>query len=75
MYSDRIATITIHLLKVLILAQQMVILKTGDFSLSHGWWDRFRLRHPQVTLRKPEKLSKARMIATDRVVLNNYFDM
>ena len=47
MYSDGIATITIHLLKVLILVQQMVKLKTGDISLSHGWWDRFRLRHPQ----------------------------
>ena len=49
MYSDGIATITIHLFKVFILAQQMVKMKSGDISLSHGWWDRFRLRHPQVT--------------------------
>ena len=61
------------------LATKLIAAKQGlpeeCISLSHGWWDRFRLRHPQIGIRKPEKISRARMLATDRGVVNNYFDM
>ena len=61
------------------LATKLITAKQGlpeeCISLSHGWWDRFRLRHPQIAIRKPEKISRARMLATDRGVVNNYFDM
>ena len=39
-----------------------------------GWWKRFKLRHPTVTTRKGESLSKARMAATTQKALDKYFD-
>ena len=43
--------------------------------VSHGWWDSFRKRHPHLTLRTVEKLSYARYVSTDPVIINQYFDL
>ena len=31
-----------------------------DVNVSHGWWEGFKKRHPELVLRKPEPLSQAR---------------
>jgi hypothetical protein len=41
---------------------------------SGGWWKRFKLRHLDVTTKKAEGLSEARMTATTERVLDKYFD-
>ena len=43
--------------------------------VSHGWWDRFRSRHPHLTLRMGETLAYRRAVGLDRVVIDNYFDL
>ena len=43
-------------------------------SVSSGWWSSFISRHPKVALRTPATLSLARAAASDRDILNNYFD-
>ena len=42
--------------------------------VSHGWWDRFRARHPNLTLRTGESLAYHRAVSTNRVVIDKYFD-
>ena len=46
-----------------------------DVTVSHGWWDRFRQRHPQLTLRTGETLAYVRAVCTNRVILDKYFDL
>lgn len=47
----------------------------NETSVGRGWWNRFRARHPEVTVRKGQPLSKCRMAATDRQSINEYFDL
>ena len=42
--------------------------------VSHGWWDRFRQRHPHLALRAGEALAYQRAVATSPETLKNYFD-
>ena len=42
--------------------------------VSHGWWDRFRKRHPHLTLRAREALAYRRAIATSPETFRSYFD-
>lgn len=44
-------------------------------AVSHGWWDRFRARHPQLRLRSGESLAYVRAVCSNRVVLDRYFDL
>ena len=39
----------------------------------NDWWRGFQSRHPEVTLRKPEKLNTSRSRMMNRVVVSNYF--
>ena len=43
--------------------------------VTHGWWESFCRRHPDVTLRVAAPLSSSRAKATDVNVINKYFDM
>ena len=43
--------------------------------VTHGWWDSFRKRHPHLTLRTAEKLSYARYVSSDPLVITQYFDL
>ena len=45
------------------------------FSVTHGWWDRFRSRHPNLTLRAGESLAYVRAASTSRQVIDHYFKM
>ena len=43
--------------------------------MTSGWWGSFCERHPEVTLRAPASLSRARAVASDPAVLDLYFDL
>ena len=40
-----------------------------------GWWERFKKRHPSITLREAASFSYARAMASDQECLENYFDL
>jgi len=42
--------------------------------VSHGWWDRFRQRHPHLTLQAGKALAYRRAVATSPETLTSYFD-
>lgn len=41
--------------------------------VSHGWWDRFRARHPHLTLHTGELLAYQRAVCTNRIIIDKYF--
>ena len=45
-----------------------------DIKVTHGWWDSFRRRHPEITLRRSEPLSYIRATASHPDVLEKYFE-
>ena len=47
----------------------------ADIELTKGWWDRFRRRHPEVSLRQAEPLSYARAAANNPAVFEKYFHL
>ena len=62
---------------VLAIALQMVNARNPDcdVELTKGWWDRFRQRHPEISLRHAEPLSYARAIANNPQVIEAYFNL
>ena len=44
-------------------------------NLSNGWWQKFRLRNKELTVRTAERLAYCRAVATDQAILNSYFDL
>ena len=61
--------------QVFSLVQQIVDDKGIHTTITNGWWEHFCHRHPQVTLRTAVPLSIARAMASDRMVLNTYYDL
>ena len=62
-------------LEIIALVQRIVDSKGMDRTITHGWWDSFRKRHPQVVLRAPVSVSHVRSKATDPEVIMRYFDL
>jgi len=48
---------------------------TEPVFVSHGWWDRFRARHPHLSLRTGESLAYVHAVSTSRPILDKYFDL
>jgi len=61
--------------EVLALVQRILDSKGMKVTLSHGWWDSFRKRHPEFVLRVPAPVSQARSKASDPDVFMRYFDL
>ena len=61
--------------QVLELVQEVVNRKGYMVRVSHGWWDSFRRRHPNLTLRTASPLSYARVMGSDPAVIGKYFDL
>ena len=61
--------------EIITLVQGILIEKGRYVTVSNGWWESFKQRHPTITLRSAEKLSYARLVASDPVVINRYFDL
>ena len=57
------------------LVQRILEGKGIEHQVSNGWWNAFCKRNPNLTLRAPATLSQARVSATDREVIDNYFDL
>ena len=62
-------------LEVLALVQRILDSKGMKVTISHGWWDSFRKRHPEFVLRVAAPVSQARSKATDPDVFSRYFDL
>ena len=61
--------------QVFSLVQQILDDKGIQTTITNGWWERFRQRHPNLTLRSAVSLSYARAMASDNDVLLRYYDM
>ena len=57
------------------LVQEIISGKGIQTVLSDGWWERFKKRHPSITLREAASLSYARVMASDQECLESYFDL
>lgn len=55
------------------MVQDVVVRKGLNGTVSNGWWDGFRKRHPAVVLRKPEPMSHIRVRNDQPEVLTRYF--
>ena len=60
---------------VLAIAQQIVSTRKPGVEITKGWWDSFRRRHPEISLRHAEPLSYARAAANNPIVIENYFEL
>ena len=61
--------------QVLSLVKRLLQKKGVNVPVTSGWWQSFCGRHPNLTLRAPAPLSKARIEASNSVMLTRYFDM
>ena len=60
---------------IMSLVQTTVNAKGKNITISSGWWDGFKKRHPQVFLRMAEHLASNCASSCTPDVLNNYFDL
>ena len=61
--------------QVLQLVQEVVNRKGYNVQVSHGWWESFRRRHPNLSLRTASPLSYARIVGSDPNIIGRYFDL
>jgi hypothetical protein len=61
--------------EVLALVQAVLDSRGIQKTITNGWWESFRRRHPNLTLRAAVPLSLARAKATDPEMLGRYFDL
>ena len=57
------------------MVQQLLNERGIQRTVTHGWWESFCHRHPNVTLHTTAPLSLHRAKASDVDVMNKYFDM
>ncbi len=61
--------------QVISVVQRVVDKKGFDVQVTGGWWDSFRRRHKDITLRSSEKLSYIRFVASSPTILDRYYDL
>lgn len=61
--------------EVMALAQRIVKEKGIEVSVSSGWWESFRKRHPEISLRAPEPLANVRAASSHSEVLDKYYEI
>jgi len=65
--------------QVISLVRGIVAKKAGkkleEVTITTGWWNSFKKRHPQLTLRTASHLAYSRAVASDPEVIENYFDL
>ena len=57
------------------MVQTVLVQKGHNGLISHGWWDSFKRRHPDLSLRKAESLSCPRYVCNTPEVIKRYFDL
>ena len=60
--------------EVITIVEQVLSSRGNTRTVTTGWWASFIGRHPRLALRTPATLSLARASASDRGILDNYFD-
>ena len=60
---------------ILTVVEEIGASKGRQVHVSNGWWEAFKQRHPYLALRTVEKLSYARVVASDPVVIDRYYDL
>jgi len=64
--------------EVLAIVQSLVAKKQGkdpeEVLVTTGWWNSFRKRHPQLTVRVASRLSYVRAVAHDPEIFQGYFE-
>ncbi len=60
--------------EVMAIVERVLCSRGISKTVSSGWWSSFIGRHPKLALRTPATLSLARASASDRNVLESYFD-
>lgn len=61
--------------EVLEIVSNMMQKRGKTAAVTHGWWNRFTCRHPEIGLRQPAILSFARAAASSRESIDDYFDL
>lgn len=57
------------------IVQDVVRAKGIDVNVSSSWWKSFLSRHPELTLRSGEKVSRVRLGGASDEAINEYFDL
>lgn len=60
---------------VLAIVQRACNSKGREVNVTHGWWESYLKRHPELALRTAASVSAARAKASDPEVISTYFDM
>ena len=61
--------------EIMSLVQETIEKKGIQATVSHGWWDGFKSRHPTIVKRRPEPMTHVRSRSTSPAVLEKYFDL
>ena len=61
--------------QVIEIVQELLRRKGRNVTVSHGWWESFRRRHPNITLRTASPLSYARIVGSNPCIIGRYFDL
>ena len=62
------------LLRTSVLCQRLNITRYANFKAGKDWWEGLKRRHPDVVIRKPEKLTSTRARMMNKEVISKYFD-
>lgn len=61
--------------EVIAMVQRFCDSRNMNVQVTHGWWERFCLRHPEISLRTTSGLSYARAKGQNTEALCSYFDI
>jgi hypothetical protein len=61
--------------EVLRIVERVLRQRGVNQSVSNGWWESFLKRHPILSLRTPACLSRARALASDDQLIDQYFSI
>ena len=61
--------------QVMEIVQQCLMMRGLEITVTHGWWESFCRRHPELKLRTGERLAYIRMVSSTSETLDNYFDL
>ena len=61
--------------EVIAMVQRLCDSRNMSVHVTHGWWERFCFRHPEISLRTTSALSYARAKGQNEEALSNYFDV
>lgn len=61
--------------QVIQLVQEVVHRHGCDVKVTHGWWESFRRRQPNLRLRTVSPLSYVRLVCSDPSIISKYFDL